>query len=135
MKHLNLGRKGPDGSPQIKPMLIRLPKSSSLSERIGLSRPEFIRLPKPGLLCRHSGLSRSKMNELILANKFNNFKPPVRSFCLRNRGQQRGVRLIVFDSLMEYLRGFLEEAEQMKPVDPLGIVEGQMQLKGIHENC
>jgi hypothetical protein len=74
--------------------------------------PEWIRLPKGGTLCPWSGLSRSKLNELILPNAHNHFKPVVRSICLRNRGQQRGVRLVVFDSLMEYLRGFLDALPQ-----------------------
>jgi hypothetical protein len=63
-------------------------------------KPEFIRLPKPGKLCPHTGLSRSKLNELILPCEANHFKPPVKSISLRKRGQVRGVRLIVFDSLI-----------------------------------
>ena len=70
------------------------------------SKPEWIRLPKTGTLCPWTGLSRSKLNELILPNEHNDFKPVVRSICLRNRGQTKAVRLIVFDSLMEYLRSF-----------------------------
>jgi len=61
-------------------------------------KPEWIRLPKPAHQCPHSGLSRSKLNELILGPK-----PPVRSVCLRKRGQVRGTRLISYDSLMAYL--------------------------------
>jgi len=72
-------------------------------------KPEFIRLPKAGTLCPHSGLSRSKMNELVLPSPVNNFKPPVKSISLRNRGQVKAVRLVVFDSLMAYLRSFLQD--------------------------
>ena len=68
-------------------------------------RPEFVRLPKGGTRCPHTGLSRSKMNQLVLPCKENDFKPPVESKVLRNRGTIRGTRLIVFDSLMEYLNG------------------------------
>ena len=71
--------------------------------------PEFIRLPKPGTLCPWTGLSRSKLNELVLPSPVNDFKPPVRSVSLRNRGQLKAVRLIVFDSLLGYLRSFLVE--------------------------
>jgi len=67
--------------------------------------PEFIRLPKSGSRCLHTGLSRSKMNQLVLPCKENDYKPPVESKVLRNRGTIRGTRLIVFDSLMEYLNG------------------------------
>jgi hypothetical protein len=45
------------------------------------------------------------MNQLVLPCKENDFKPPVESKVLRKRGTIRGTRLIVFDSLMEYLNG------------------------------
>ena len=66
-------------------------------------KPEFIRLPKSGSRCPYTGLSRSKMNQLVLPCKENDYKPPVESKVLRNRGTIRGTRLIVFDSLMNYL--------------------------------
>ena|ERR1035437_732826 len=69
-------------------------------------RPEFIRLPPPGAACPWTGLRRSKLNELILPSDANNHKPPVKSICLRNRGQNKAVRLIVYDSLLNYLHGF-----------------------------
>lgn len=68
-----------------------------------LREPEFIRLPKAGTLCPYSGLTRSKLNELVLPCAANNFKPPVKSVCLRKKGATKGVRLIVYKSLMEYL--------------------------------
>ena len=74
------------------------------------TRPEFLRLPKPGNLCPYSGLSRSYLNNLVLPCKENDFRPPVRSVSLRRPGQTKGVRLVVFDSLMAFLRGHLEEA-------------------------
>ena len=67
--------------------------------------PEFIRLPKSGTRCLYTGLSRSKMNQLVLPCKENDYKPPVESKVLRNRGTIRGTRLIVFDPLMNYLNG------------------------------
>lgn len=73
-------------------------------------RPEFIRLPKPSKLCPYTGLSRSKMNELVLPSEQNNCKPPVASISLRKRGQVKAVRLVVYDSLIAYLRSFLDEA-------------------------
>jgi hypothetical protein len=68
-------------------------------------KPEFIRLPKSGTRCPHTGLSRSKMNQLVLPCKENDFKPPVESKCDRKRGTIRGTRFIVFDSLIGYLNG------------------------------
>lgn len=73
------------------------------SEAASQVKPEFIRLPKTGKHCIHTGLSRSKLNELILPCEINKFKPPVKSVSLRNRGQVRGVRLINFDSLLQFL--------------------------------
>ena len=76
-----------------------------LVETSATVRPEFVRLPKSGTRCPYTGLSRSKMNQLVLPCKENDFKPPVESKVLRSRGPIRGTRLIVFDSLMEYLNG------------------------------
>ncbi len=50
------------------------------------------------------GLSRGKLNQLVLPCKENGFNPPVRSVSIRQRGLQRGVRLVFFDSLIDYLK-------------------------------
>ena len=89
-----------------------------LSATVESVQPEFIRLPKTGSLCPRTGLSRSKLNELILPSPLNRFRPPVRSISLRNRGQVKAVRLVVFDSLMSYLRQL--EAEQFSAALPEG---------------
>jgi hypothetical protein len=65
--------------------------------------PEFLRLPRTGTLCPFTGLTRSKLNELVLPCPQNDHKPPVKSVCLRQRGAVKGIRLIVFKSLMDYL--------------------------------
>jgi len=70
--------------------------------------PEFLRLPKPGLLCPYTGLSRSAINELILPTPRNDFKPPVRSFCLRQRGAKTGIRLVDYKSLAGHIRAHEE---------------------------
>ena len=71
-------------------------------------RPEFLRLPRGGTLCPVTGLSRSYINSLILPTEANGHRPPVASACLRHRGAKRGVRLVVADSLISYLRAHLE---------------------------
>lgn len=71
-------------------------------------KPEWIRLPLPGQTCPWSGLKRSKLNELILASAINDHTPPVKSVCVRNKGQKKGVRLIGYDSLMAYLNSMVE---------------------------
>src|SRR5581483_11014699 len=69
----------------------------------GFTRPEFLRLPKPGSLCPHTGLTRSAINELILPTERNGFKPPVRSFCLRQKGASTGIRLVDYESLRAHI--------------------------------
>ena len=80
---------------------VTIPPASGIIQR----DPEFIRLPKTATLCPYSGLTRSKLNELVLACPQNDHKPPVKSVCLRQRGAVKGVRLIVYRSLMDYLHG------------------------------
>ena len=71
------------------------------------SQPEFIRLPKSGP-CPITGLTRSKLYDLISPSEDNGFKPPVKSVSLRKRGQTKGTRLIVLQSLLDYLRREVE---------------------------
>ena len=72
------------------------------------SQPEFIRLPKSGP-CPITGLTRSKLYDLISPSEDNGFKPPVKSVSLRKRGQTKGTRLIVLQSLLDYLYGEVEK--------------------------
>jgi hypothetical protein len=77
------------------------------------TEPEYIRLPHNNARCPHTGLSRTVLAKLIRPSRENNFKPPVRSFLLKvKRGAIRGTRLIVYASLMDYLRS-LEQMEKL----------------------
>ena len=78
-------------------------------------KPEFIRLPKPKQLCPYTGLTRSYINLLVLPNKLNGYDPPVKSVKLRLRGAKAGVRLIHFDSLMEYIHRLMDEQSAPRP--------------------
>jgi len=73
------------------------------SQRI---QPIYIRLPARKGRCPYTGLSRSGVEDLCVANKNNNFRPAVKSFRLKRKGDKRAVRLIVFESLMNYLHQF-----------------------------
>jgi hypothetical protein len=84
--------------------------SSTSENRDYSDKPEFIRLPKGGL-CPHTGLSRSKLNQLILPCKQNDWNPKVKSICLRQPGAVKGTRLIVLDSLLDYLYSQMEEVK------------------------
>jgi hypothetical protein len=59
----------------------------------GRLRPEWLRLPDA---TRIFGLSRSKLYELISERR-------IKSFCLRERGKIKGVRLLSYDSLSAFL--------------------------------
>ena len=65
--------------------------------------PEWIRLPKPRSRCFWSGLSRTGMNRLVMPGEHNGFSPPVKSKVLRQNGKRRGIRLVHYRSLMDFL--------------------------------
>ena len=73
-------------------------------------QPEFLRLPGAGQKCPLTGLRRSQIYNLINEGK-------IKSISLRKRGQQRGTRLIVADSLLSYLRGLAVEHESRQPIE------------------
>ena len=64
----------------------------------------FHRLPKGVTFADYEAL-RAKLNELILPNERNNFAPQVASTSLRQKGAQRGIRLVLLESLLSYLAG------------------------------
>ena len=88
------------------------------SRNTGEQRVEFIRLPKNGL-CPYTGLSRSKLNQLILPCEQNDWKPPVKSVCLRKRGAIKGTRLILLESLLDHIYRQMEEEEFIQLELPL----------------
>jgi site-specific DNA recombinase len=86
-----------------KPQQIPGPTNSrERSESTG-DEPLYIRLPKPGQLCPRTGMTRSALNELILPTGRNSYRPLVESKCLRKHKDGKGTRLIVWQSLKEYL--------------------------------
>ncbi len=66
--------------------------------------PEFVRLPRAGQRCPYTGMSRSAINALILATP-----PAVKSYVLRRPDARTGIRLIEYRSLVDYIRGHVEE--------------------------
>ena len=73
------------------------PASPSSSSAASTQFDLFLRLPRDGE--RLFGLSRATLNALILGDN-----PRVKSFVVSARGRARGIRLIVKDSLLEFLR-------------------------------
>ncbi|MEY2485478.1 MAG: hypothetical protein QOH39_1126 [Verrucomicrobiota bacterium] len=76
----------------------------SVIEQRDISKPEYIRLPKPGTTDALTGLSRSTLAELLVPCEANGHYPPVKSLVIKKRGATRGIRLINYDSLIDYLR-------------------------------
>ena len=100
-----------------KPQVTLPHQSGQQSPYTGLAdlakqRPEFLRLPKSGNQCPYSGYTRSGLNELILPTA-ENPKPAVRSVLIRKRGALRGIRLIDYDSLMNYINSFDVHGEKV----------------------
>ncbi len=86
-------------------------------------QPEFIRLPRAGSRCPWTSLSRASLNTLVLGRD-----APVKSVVLRQRGANRGVRLISLESLLEHLHGQAEGAQTLAaPAD-------HPELPGISQN-
>ena len=77
--------------------------SSPTNSPLPNDEPLYIRLPKAGQRCPRTGMTRSALNELILPSERNAYNPPVESKCLRKREGGKGTRLIVWQSLKEYL--------------------------------
>jgi hypothetical protein len=74
-------------------------------EIIPEAKPVTIRLPKIGQTCPWTGFSRAKLNELVLPTEQNQFSPPVVSYVIKERKENKtGIRLIDFQSLMGYVR-------------------------------
>jgi len=76
---------------------------TTILEQQDITRPEYIRLPRPGDRCRLSSLSRSTLAELSVPCPANDYRPPVKSLVIKKRGATRGIRLINYDSLLDYL--------------------------------
>ena len=87
------------------------PDLSRPAEGLNPAMPQYIRLPKAGSRCPWTGLSRSKLNQLILPCDENGHCPPVKSLSLRPRGALKGTRLILLESLLDYLSSQLEGGE------------------------
>lgn len=65
--------------------------------------PIWIRLPQPSQRCPLTGLSRSYLVELIKPCQRNNRMPPVESKQIVRNGAARGVILINFKSLINFI--------------------------------
>jgi len=67
------------------------------------AKPEWLRLPAPKKRCPVTGLSRTTLYEIAVPGPANDNRPPVKSIVIKKRGATRGIRLVSYDSLMNYL--------------------------------
>jgi hypothetical protein len=74
-----------------------------LEQTLAPDAREFLRLPPVGQRCPVTNLSRAALNAWILPSESNGFKPPVKSFCIRQPGAKTGIRLISYQSLREWI--------------------------------
>ena len=74
-------------------------------------RVEFFRLPQPGKRDPFFGLSRGWYYKAAAAGE-------IRMVAIRNRGAVRGVRLVAYDSVMDYIRRAMGEGAPRKSASP-----------------
>jgi hypothetical protein len=72
-------------------------------------RVEFFRLPQPGKRDPYFGLSRAWYYKAAALGE-------IRMIAVRQRGALRGVRLVVYDSVADYIRRSAESAAMPSPV-------------------
>lgn len=80
--------------------------------------PEFIRLPRAGDKCPFTGLSRTTLYNLVVPCRANRFRPAIHAKSLRKRGNVRGIWLIPYDQLVDYLGGLPNS--NLESEQPLG---------------
>ena len=74
------------------------------------AHPLYIRLPKNGTKDPYFGMTRSWWNSMILPTQENGFTPGIKSILDRKPGNIRGIRLISFESALQYFR-IIEETQ------------------------
>ena len=76
---------------------------------------EFLRLPPVGQRCPVTNLSRAALNAWILPTEANGYKPPVKSFCIRQPGAKTGIRLISYPHLRAWILQHADAAPAATP--------------------
>jgi hypothetical protein len=85
------------------------------------NRVEFFRLPAPGKRDLHFGLSRGWYYKASAAGE-------IKLVAVRQRGALRGVRLIVYDSVVDYIRRSMGATSIPKPTALTALAENSEQL-------
>jgi hypothetical protein len=90
--------------------------STPTPSNAAMQRVEFFRLPVPGKRDPHFGLSRGWYYKAAGSGE-------IKMVALRQRGALRGVRLVSYDSVCDYIR----RAAQVAPVAPVFATTGPEQ--------
>jgi hypothetical protein len=78
------------------------PVVAPVMAQCGAEFPEFLPMPSPGQTCRYSGLRRGVLYQLAKEGL-------IETISIRRKGRARGRRLIVAETLRNYLRGLRAE--------------------------
>jgi hypothetical protein len=78
------------------------PVIAPVMAQCGAEFPEFLPMPSPGQTCRYSGLRRGVLYQLAKEGL-------IETISIRRKGRARGRRLIVAETLRNYLRGLRAE--------------------------
>jgi hypothetical protein len=78
------------------------PVIAPVMAQCGAEFPEFLPMPSPGQTCRYSGLRRGVLYQLAREGL-------IETISIRRKGRARGRRLIVAETLRNYLRGLRDE--------------------------
>jgi hypothetical protein len=76
------------------------------------AQPYAIPYPKGKDRCAWSGYTRALLVTITVPLKRNDFKPPVRTVSLKEPGQKRASRMIVLQSLFDFMKNHEEGGEQ-----------------------
>lgn len=78
-------------------------KISEKDSPVFIHRPAYVRIPRVGEVCPVSGLRKDCMQNLVVPNQSNGFKPPVKSFVMRNPSGKVTLRLVHVESLLAWM--------------------------------
>ncbi len=89
-----------------------------------MQRVEFFRLPAPGKRDPHFGLSRGWYYKAAGSGE-------IKMVALRQRGSLRGVRLVAYDSVCDYIRRATQMAPAASVSATTGLEQASLDLIGI----
>ena len=102
--HASENRRAESSSPPSKP--------DDIGKSFTVDLSEFFRMPPPGKRCPRTGLSRGTYNDLLFSNP-----PKIKSVVIQQAGASRGIRLLHWPSVRNYLLTLMEEQTEKEVGD------------------